>query len=68
MHLSPIAAVLLTPILDVAAMSSSNKHREPSRNWAGVNSFFLHAFPQYVQSLLRTSGIELRTFQLIFRH
>jgi hypothetical protein len=40
--------VLLAPFLSVAATTIPKGHHGKNRSWAGVNSFFLHAFPEYV--------------------
>jgi hypothetical protein len=58
MHLSTISVVLLANSWNVAAMRSPDKHQKTSHSWAGVNSFFLHAFPQYVQSLVNSINVE----------
>jgi len=55
MHLSHIAYLLLASSSNVAAKPKPNKHSKVDRSWAGVNSFFLHAFPQYA-----ITHIELR--------
>jgi hypothetical protein len=49
MH-STLAAV--TPLLFLSSIAEARHGRgrheaEANKNWAGVNSFFLHAFPEY---------------------
>jgi len=45
------ALVLLSGIAE-ARHGRAKPEVEVNKNWAGVNSFFLHAFPEYVHARL----------------
>jgi hypothetical protein len=58
MHFT-LAAV--TPLVLLSSIAEARHGRvnhevEINRNWAGVNSFFLHAFPEYVRVANRTQS------------
>lgn len=47
MQLNFILSLLLTLAINVSARSIPYDRHRPSKSWAGVNSFFLHAFQEY---------------------